>query len=157
MLFAFTVATEHVVIVVLAALAAALLVALLCRKNPEWVKHKQDMHDVSSLLEKEGFPHLAKVFAALAFGDLVGAIKEGKYLLRQMKDPKTAAVLLSESFFLQLGKRLADGADRSAILKAVNDWIAANPEKVQVAKDATTGAAVVGATVAATAVKAAVV
>ena len=130
-LFAFTVATEHVVVVALAAVGAALLVALLCRKNPELIEQRRQMDELSKLLDKEGYPHLAKIASCMAFGDIVGAYKEGKFLVRQLRDPKTAAVLLEESFFLQLGKRLGQDADRPKILKALADFAAANPAVVK--------------------------
>ena len=122
-----TISPEHVTIIALAAIVAVAAVALVARLRTNLASAKREWLELSSLLTQHGMPHSAKIFECLAVEDLPGAFTECKYLLRALRDPKQAAAVLDSVFASELPLALSDAARRSAVVKTIGDWIAANP------------------------------
>jgi hypothetical protein len=118
---------EHVVILVLAAVAVVALVAAIARFRSNLANAKREWLSLSTLLTGYSMPHLAKVLECLAVEDLPGALAECKYLLRQFSDPKSAAIVLDNVLIGELPGALSDATRITAVAKAISAWIAANP------------------------------
>ncbi len=123
----FGVMPEHVTIIVLATFVAVAAVAMVARLRSNLATAKREWLELSSLLTQHGMPHSAKIFESLAVEDLPGAFTECKFLLRALRDPKQAAAVLDNVFIHELPLALSDTGRRTAVAKAIGDWVAANP------------------------------
>jgi hypothetical protein len=119
--------SEHVAIIVLAAIVAVCLVALVASFKSRLSSAKKEWLELSALLTSYSLPHCAKILEDLAVDDLPGAIRECEYLLRLMRDPKQAALALDGIFTAELPGALADANRRTALAKVLTAWITANP------------------------------
>lgn len=126
-MFGMILSPEHLIIIALAAVVVVAAVAVAFRKDREGEDRARKMLALGGELRKIGFKHIATILENLAIKDFAGAYKECRHLAREMADPKIAAVVLSEAFYTQLTERLKADADRALIVKAVEDWKAANP------------------------------
>jgi hypothetical protein len=118
---------EHVVILVLSAIAVCAVVALVARFRSKLADAKREWLELSSLLAQYGMTHLSRVLECLAVEDLPGAFKECEYVLRQLRDPKQAALMLDNVLKSELPLALADTGRRAAVVTAISAWITANP------------------------------
>ncbi len=119
--------TEHVLILVLAAVATCAAVAVFYKGAALKVKIAKMLLTTSAALSNYGFTHLAKIAQCLAVGDLAGAVKETEWLVRQLDNPKTATTLFDGVFANELTTRLANSSQCAALMTQLSGWAAANP------------------------------
>jgi hypothetical protein len=118
---------KEVLILVLGVVASCSVVGLIFKGKALLVSIAQWLLSLHDELSAKGFPHLSLAAQRLAIGDWAGAIKEGQWLLRQLKTPKSALALFDEVFQKQLALRLADPAECATIGKSLIAWQTANP------------------------------
>jgi hypothetical protein len=124
---------KEVVILFLAVIAVAACVRLAFRAEDVLIKARKELIALSSLLTRDGLPHLATICSSLAVGDLAEVVKTVRYLVVKMETPESASSLLDTCFSNQLTARLADATEAPDILKQIAALGASTPALLKAA------------------------
>jgi hypothetical protein len=83
--------------------------------------------ELHNSLQQYGFTLLGKIAESLALEDWGGALQEAAHLKKMLADPITAVPLMLAVGLRQVPLLMDDAAFRLKLLKAIADWVAANP------------------------------
>ena len=123
--------TDHVWIIVLAAIAAVAIVGWFWHLEAWKVAERRRFRKLGDLLKSFGFVETGTVCTDIADGDLAGAVKELEFLARQLSNPETATALLAAVSVRTMPAVLADANTARKLLKVIADWAAANPAAIK--------------------------
>jgi hypothetical protein len=115
-------------IILLACVCAALAIYALANLLKKARRLHTEELEISQFFGALGWTHLAHLFAALSNRDWPTAVGEFKLLARTLHDPAQRATLITSAVTHALPAVLSDVASRAPAVKALSDWIAANPE-----------------------------
>jgi hypothetical protein len=120
-------ATEHIVIIVLAAVVVAALIGFVFRQDIRLFNKRKHYNRVAAWCREHKLPHTAAIFESLGVGDTAEAVGRAETLAHLVEEPKTADTLLDANFEYQLETKVKDSAWRMKIQTALNATVVPNP------------------------------
>jgi hypothetical protein len=118
--------TNQIVMYALGAMAGAFVMTVVFRMLQDLMAVRSRCYDVAAEASKQGFDLFAKLLKGAATGSMVKVHKAIEELEELFKKPGALKHHLDELFAKQLTLRLSNSGDRELIMKAVNDWTAAD-------------------------------
>lgn len=94
-------------------------VSMVVMAHRKRLKDQQQLMTDSQALHDIGANKLANLLVKVATLDIRGSVAELKSYLQQIRTPKDALNAFSDSWYFQLGLRLADAGEKQKILDAV--------------------------------------
>ena len=82
---------------------------------------KGDAIELSTITHEAGLPLTSGLLIDLGKGDFSGAVKNGREILRVLRDPQLRDATFQTFLKVQLDKQLADNNKRDALVKYVED------------------------------------